>query len=73
MVLGKWLGKLTSGLAKTRSKLADGVRSLFGAGRKVDAEFLDELEETLILSDVGVQATLKIIDDLKARCRDHGR
>jgi fused signal recognition particle receptor len=66
----KWLGKLTQGLTKTRSKLADGVRSLFRIGRKIDADFLGELEETLILGDVGVAATRKIIDDLKARCRD---
>jgi len=66
----KWLTKLTQGLTKTRSKLADGVRSLFRIGRKIDAQFLRELEETLILGDVGVATTRKIIDDLKARCRD---
>jgi len=66
----KWLSRLAQGLTKTRSKLADGVRSLLGVGRKIDAQFLRELEETLILGDVGVAATRKIIDDLKARCRD---
>ena len=66
----KWLGKLTDGLTKTRSKLADGVKSLFRIGRKVDAQFLQELEETLILGDVGVAATRRIIDDLKTRYRD---
>jgi len=66
----KWLKRLTEGLTKTRSKLADGVRSLFRIGRKIDAQFLRELEETLILGDVGVATTRKIIDDLKARCRD---
>ncbi|MBE3133920.1 MAG: signal recognition particle-docking protein FtsY, partial [Acidobacteria bacterium] len=70
MVLGKWLSKLASGLTKTRSKLADGVRDLFRIGRKVDAQFLAELEETLILGDVGVAATGRIIEDLKARYRD---
>jgi len=66
----KWLSKLTAGLTKTRSKLADGVRSLFRVGRKVDAAFLRELEETLILGDVGVAATRRIIEDLKTRYRD---
>ena len=70
MVLGNWLGRLTSGLTKTRSKLADGVRDLFRVGRKVDAEFLRELEETLILGDVGVATTRNIVQDLKARYRD---
>jgi fused signal recognition particle receptor len=70
MALGKWLSKLTAGLTKTRSKLADGVKSLFKIGRKVDAQFLRELEETLILGDVGVTATQRIITDLKTRYRD---
>jgi len=70
MVLKKWLGKLSSGLSKTRSKLADGVRDLFRVGRKVDAAFLEELEETLILGDVGVAATRHIVEDLEARYRD---
>jgi len=66
----KWLSKLTEGLTKTRSKLADGVRSLFRIGRKIDADFLRELEETLILGDVGVATTRKIVEDLKTRYRD---
>jgi fused signal recognition particle receptor len=70
MAFGKWLSKLTEGLTKTRSKLAEGVKSLFKIGRKVDAQFLRELEETLILGDVGVAATQRIITDLKTRYRD---
>jgi fused signal recognition particle receptor len=66
----KWLKKLTDGLTKTRSKLADGVKSIFRIGRKVDAQFLSELEETLILGDVGVTATRRIVEDLKTRYRD---
>jgi len=70
MVFKQWLTKLSSGLAKTRSKLADGVRDLFRVGRKVDDAFLEELEETLILGDVGVAVTMHIIDDLQQRYRD---
>jgi fused signal recognition particle receptor len=70
MVMKKWLGKLTAGLTKTRSKLADGVRGLFRAGRRIDEAFLEELEETLILGDVGVETTLHIVEDLRARYRD---
>jgi len=66
----KWLSRLTEGLTKTRAKLADGVRSLFRIGRKIDADFLRQLEETLILGDVGVATTRKIVDDLKTRYRD---
>jgi len=70
MVFKQWLGKLSSGLAKTRSRLADGVRDLFRVGRKVDEALLEELEETLILGDVGVAATRHIVEDLQARYRD---
>ena len=70
MVMKGWLAKLSQGLAKTRSRLADGLRDLFRAGRKIDAEFLEQLEETLILADVGVAATTRILQDLKARYRD---
>ena len=66
----KWLNRLAEGLTKTRSKLAEGVRNLFRIGRKVDAQFLEELEETLILGDVGVEATRRIVEDLKTRYRD---
>jgi fused signal recognition particle receptor len=70
MAFGKWLSKLTEGLTKTRSKLAESVKSLFRIGRKVDAQLLQELEETLILGDVGVAATQRIVTDLKTRYRD---
>ena len=70
MVMKGWLAKLSQGLAKTRSRLADGLQDLFRAGRKIDAEFLEQLEETLILADVGVAATTRILGDLKARYRD---
>jgi len=70
MVFKKWLGKLSAGLSKTRSRLADGVRDLFRVGRKVDEALLEELEETLILGDVGVAATRHIVEDLQARYRD---
>ncbi len=63
----KWLGRFTQGLAKTRSRLTDGLKGLFRAGRKIDREFLEELEETLILADVGVATTRHILDDLEAR------
>jgi len=65
-----WFGKLAQGLAKTRSRLADSVRDLFRVGRKIDKEFLQELEETLILADVGVAATRRIVEDLQARYHD---
>ncbi len=68
--MAKWLSRLTQGLAKTRSRIAEGLSDLFRAGRKIDADFLEQLEETLILADIGVQTTMHIIDDLSERYRD---
>jgi len=65
-----WLNRLTGGLAKTRSRLTEGMRNLFRIGRRIDDQFLEELEETLILGDVGVAATIRIVEDLKARYQD---
>ncbi len=57
--------KLKTGLAKTRDVFVGGLRSLL-RGRKLDQALLDELEQRLILSDLGVTATRKIMDDLNA-------
>ena len=56
--------RLTQGLLKTSKKLAGRLKDLV-AGRKVDADLLDEIEEILITSDVGVAATGNILDRLR--------
>ena len=59
--------KLDSGLEKTKeSFLGKLTRTVVGKST-VDAEVLDNLEEVLITSDVGVETTLKIIDRIEAR------
>ncbi|MDK1031764.1 MAG: signal recognition particle receptor subunit alpha, partial [Planctomycetia bacterium] len=70
MVLKKFFDKFRRGLARTRDRLAGSLRSLFTIGRKIDADFLDELEEALILGDIGVETTQKIVEDLKAAYHD---
>ena len=57
--------RLTAGLLKTSKKLAGRIKDLV-AGRKVDADLLDEIEEILITSDVGVEATTNILDQLRS-------
>ncbi len=64
-----WLSRLKSGLAKTREKLGSQVAGLFGAGRKLDESFYEELETALIGADVGVTATAHLIEGLRARAR----
>jgi len=64
--------KVYDGLTKTRENLSRGLDSIFQSFTDIDDDFYDELEETLIMADVGVDATLKIIDDLKHRARVQG-
>ena len=59
--------RLKSGLARTRHNLTEGVASLVLGGKAIDAELLEEIETTLLVADVGVEATREIIDDLTAR------
>jgi fused signal recognition particle receptor len=66
---GGWLTRLKSGLAKTREKLGAQVAGLFGAGRKLDDAFYEELETVLIGADVGVTATSYLIAALRERAR----
>lgn len=60
--------RLKQGLAKTRRGLIEKVESIF-SGRKIDFETLEELEEALLTSDIGVKATTEIIDFLKEKTR----
>ncbi len=66
---GGWFARLKSGLTKTREKLGAQVAGLFGAGRKLDEAFYEELETVLLSADVGVTATAHLIDGLRARAR----
>ncbi len=70
MVFGSLFNKIKAGLSKTRSALGQSLWRLVTVGRKIDDAFLDELEETLILSDLGVAATRRILDDLRTKYRD---
>ncbi len=60
------LRSLSDGLAKTRKNLADKIGSIF-LGDKIDESFLDELEDALIASDVGMGTTSLVLKDLKER------
>ena len=60
----KLFTRLRASLSRTRQSLTGGLASLFGAGKKIDQQTLDELEELLILADVGVETSMKIMDEL---------
>lgn len=61
--------KLKSGLGKTKSTMSDKMNNVFSVFRKVDEELLDELEEVLITSDIGVETSMKIIDELRHKIK----
>ena len=59
--------RLSKSLARTRKQIATGIGDLLLGERAIDADVLDELETSLLLADVGVDATERIMDALKNR------
>lgn len=62
--------RLVSGLTKTRDNIVSGMDSIFHGFSKIDDDFYEELEETLIMGDLGVRTTEEIIEDLKAKVKE---
>lgn len=61
--------KLKNGLGKTKQSINDKINDVFANFRKVDEELLEELEEALIMSDIGAQTSIKIIGELRNRIK----
>ena len=61
--------KLKQGMNKTKTSFDEKINSIFSSFRKVDEEFLDELEEILIMSDIGMDTSIKIINALRERIK----
>ncbi len=61
--------KLKRGLGKTKESINEKINNVFSTFRKVDEELLEELEEALIMSDVGMDASVQIIDNLRTRAK----
>ena len=64
-----FFSKLKEGLSKTKDSFGEKMNQVFSNFRKVDEELLEELEEALIMSDVGVETSCKIIDSLRKRIK----
>ena len=62
--------RLKSGLSKTRDNIANGLDLAFGDYSQVDDEFFENLEEVLIMADVGMTATDRIISKMRERVRE---
>lgn len=63
--------KLKEGLTKTRDNIVSGMDAIFSGFSSIDDDFYDELEETLIMGDIGVVTTELIIDDLKEKVKEN--
>lgn len=61
--------KLKEGLGKTKQTLNEKINDVFANFRKVDEDLLDELEEALIMSDIGIETSTKIINELRTRIK----
>lgn len=59
--------RLVNGLAKTRENIVSGIDSIFSGFSSIDDDFYDEIEEILIMGDIGINATTAIIENLKAQ------
>lgn len=62
--------RLISGLTKTRDNIVSGMDSIFSGFSSIDEDFYEELEEVLIMGDLGVQATYDILDDLRSKVKE---
>ena len=67
-----WLSRLKQGLAKTRARFETRLAGLFGAGRKLDPAFYDELETVLLGADVGVAATAQLLERMRVCAKREG-
>ena len=61
--------KLKQGMNKTKNSFDEKINNIFKSFKKVDEDFLDELEEILIMSDIGVDTSVKIIGNLRNRIK----
>lgn len=65
-----FLKRLISGLTKTRDNIVNSMDSIFSGFSSIDEDFYEEIEEVLIMGDLGVQAAYDILDDLKRKVKE---
>ena len=62
--------RLVQGLTKTRDNIVSGIDSIFNGYSSIDDDFYEEIEEILVMGDLGINATASIIDDLKTKVKE---
>ena len=65
-----FFGRLVEGLTKTRNSIVAGIDSIFSGFSAIDDDFYEEIEETLIMGDLGIQTTMAIMEDLRQKVKD---
>lgn len=65
-----FFSRLVQGLTKTRDTIVSGIDSIFSGFSSIDDDFYEELEEILIMGDLGVHATTEILENLKAKVKE---
>ncbi|MBQ8540782.1 MAG: signal recognition particle-docking protein FtsY [Clostridia bacterium] len=65
-----FFARLRDGLGKTRTSISDKVSEVFKAFKKIDEEFYEELEEALILADLGMSTSMEIVERLRERVKE---
>ena len=65
-----FFGRLVEGLAKTRDNIVSGMDSIFNGFSAIDDDFYEEIEETLIMGDLGIQTTMSVVEDLRAKVKE---
>ncbi len=65
-----FFGRLVEGLNKTRENIVSGMDSIFSGFSAINEDFYEELEETLIMGDLGIQTTMSIMEDLRRKVKE---
>ena len=65
-----FFSRLVSGLAKTRANIVAGIDNIFSGYSAIDDDFYEEIEEILIMGDIGINATTAILEDLKRKVKE---
>ena len=65
-----FFSRLVAGLSKTRDNIVSGIDNIFRGFSSIDEDFYEEIEEILIMGDLGIQATSSIIEDLRKKVKE---
>ena len=66
-----FFSRLKEGLTKTRDNIVSGIDAVFHGASEIDDDFYEEIEETLIMGDLGIQTTMAIVEDLRKKVKEN--